>query len=866
FVEEDGGYRVAKFLREMVVFARQNILTDPPFAHMDLVSCRNLLIYLDADLQKRILPSFHYALNPGGFLFLGESESIAGYSDLFEPLDRKHKIFAKKPGITPHLYFGPRKPREKREFHIPELQPGTQGPQFDTQREADRITVSRYAPPGVLVNSQLQVLQFRGETSPFLKPPAGPANFQVLKMAREGLMLPLRAALRKAKQSNKTVRKENIRVAQNGSARVINFEVVPLVHLKEQCFLIFFDDPAAPHRSPQKERNDEGPSSLSSLPSVKRSPGRLTELESELAETRDYLQSIQEQYEAANEELQSSNEEVTSANEELQSINEELETSKEELESINEELTTVNDEMASRNAELNRSNADLNNLHASVNMAILVLTRELAIRRFTPQAQKLFNLAGNDAGRALTNVRHNLDLPDLERLLREVIDTISEREREVRDKAGRWYSLRARPYLTLDNKVDGVVLVLVDIDALKRSEGESAAARDYAEAILRTARNPLVVLAEDLRVRTANVAFYREFKVTPKDTEGRLIYELGKGQWNIPELRKLLEGILPGDSVFENFEVTQDFEKIGARTMVLHARRLDTGRKDVPGRILLAIDDITESRQMEMLRQTKAELAKVNADLEIQIQNRTARLRDSLDELEAFSYSVSHDMRAPLRSMQGFADILREKYSSKLDERGVDFLERISRSAGRLDRLIQDVLNYAKVLRDQVPLEPVDLDVLVRDLLETYPEWQLPNATVQIDVPLPRVQGNQAWLTQCFSNLVSNAVKFVPAGQVPQVRIWAGPAAPGPAGDSPSSQCVRIWVEDNGIGISPEDTQRIFRLFERVHPQNEYEGTGIGLTIVRKAVERMGGQIGFESEPGKGTKFWIQLRKAQPSS
>src|SRR5207249_6798304 len=215
--------------------------------------------------------------------------------------------------------------------------------------------------------------------------------------------------------------------------------------------------------------------------------------------------------------------------------NEELETSKEELESTNEELTTVNDEMANRNAELNRTNADLNNLHTSINMAIVLLTRGLAIRRFTPLAGKLFNLLPGDVGRPLSNVRHNLDLPSLEQLLQEVIDTISERELEVQDNEGRWYSLRVRPYLTLDNKFDGVVLVLSDIDTLKRSEQEITVARDYGEAILRTTRYPLVVLTAELRVSTANAAFYKTFKVPPGVTNGRLIYEVGNRQWNIPK-------------------------------------------------------------------------------------------------------------------------------------------------------------------------------------------------------------------------------------------------------------------------------------------------------------------------------------------
>jgi len=610
FVEENGDYRVARFLREMVIFARQNLLSDPPFSQMNLVSCRNLLIYLEQDLQQKILPTFHYALKPGGFLFLGESESTGSLTDLFETVDKKHKIFSKKPGLTAQLHFVPRHPAEKKEIPTPKPPGAPEGfaTHGDTQREADRVTLNRFAPPSVLIDAQLQVLQFRGDTSLFLKPPSGNASFQVLKMAREGLMLPLRAAIKKAKEQNKAVRREGVRLAQNGGPRTLNFEVVPLTHLKQRCCLIFFEEakkggvqtasaseieqaPKNPKLSRSRRTKDRAPESR-----------RVAELERELAEQRDYTQSLQEQHEAADEELQSSNEEVTSANEELQSINEELETSKEELESANEELTTVNDEMVNRNAELNRSNADLNNLHTSINMAILVLTRELAIRRFTPQAGKLFNLLATDVGRPLSNVRHNLDLPGLEQLLQEVIDTISERELEVQDKDDRWYSLRARPYLTLDKKIDGVVLLLADIDTLKRSEQEIAAARDYAEAILRTTRYPLVVLTADLRVSAANAAFYKTFKVTPGETNGHLIHEVGNGQWNIPKLREFLEDILPRNSFFDDFEVTHDFESIGRRTMLLNARQLNTDEQAARRRILLAIDDITEGKQLEAVR------------------------------------------------------------------------------------------------------------------------------------------------------------------------------------------------------------------------------------------------------------------------
>ena len=517
FVEEEGGYRVSKMLREMVVFARQNVIADPPFSRMDLVSCRNLLIYLEPSLQKKALPTFHYALKPEGFLLLGASESIGGFTDLFEAVDKKHKIYSKKPAPTPAFHL----PLKKEHGEPP---PGWRPPlprgqeseppedfrgELNARREADRITVHQFAPPGVLVNADLQVLQFRGLTGAYLEAPTGKPSLDVLKMAREGLMLPLRSAINQAKKENKTARKDNVRVKRNGEARTVNLEVIPLKNLRERCFLIVFEEAEKAGRAGGRAPSAEAVEPPGETAAEQES-NRIAELETDLSETREYLQSMQEQHEAANEELQAANEEVQSANEELQSINEELETSKEELESANEELTTVNEEMANRNVELNHLNSDLVNLQASTQLAVVLLGRDLGIRRFSPQAEKQFHLLATDRGRPISHIRHGLVLPDaaefpldLERLAAETIATVREQEREVRGKGGRWYSLRVRPYLTLDNKVDGAVLVLVDIDDLKRSEQAAAAARDYAEAIVHTARDPLVILDADLRVQTA---------------------------------------------------------------------------------------------------------------------------------------------------------------------------------------------------------------------------------------------------------------------------------------------------------------------------------------------------------------------------
>jgi PAS domain S-box-containing protein len=332
-----------------------------------------------------------------------------------------------------------------------------------------------------------------------------------------------------------------------------------------------------------------------------------------LAAARDQLQSVIEEYEATNEELQSASEEAQSSNEELQSINEELETSKEELESSNEELITLNEELNNRNAELGRLNSDLVNLLGSVQMPILILDSQFRIRRFTPAAEKLLKLIPTDVGRPIGDLKLNLDCPDLERLIAEVIDTVSVREIETRDGAGRWYSLRIRPYKTLENKIDGAVVMLVDIDTLKKTEWKIAAARDYAEAVLRTARDPLVVLRADLKVDSANEAFYKTFKVTPDVTEGFLIYDLGNRQWDIPQLRRLLEEIIPHKNVFNDYEVTHEFQTIGKRIMLLNARRLDNPEGG-PERILLGIEDVTERKEAELARARLAAIVESSED------------------------------------------------------------------------------------------------------------------------------------------------------------------------------------------------------------------------------------------------------------
>ncbi|MDB6170374.1 MAG: hypothetical protein JWM88_3238 [Verrucomicrobia bacterium] len=291
----------------------------------------------------------------------------------------------------------------------------------------------------------------------------------------------------------------------------------------------------------------------------------------------------------------------------------------------------------------------------------------------------------------------------------------------------------------------------------------------------------------------------------------------------------------------------------------------------------MAEKEISERKRIEAALQTaNHRLADQAGELERLVAERTEKLRETVADLEGFSYSVAHDMRAPLSGMQGFARILLDDHADKLDAVAHSYLERIASSAARMDMLIQDVLNYTHVMRSEAALAPVDLNKLVEDIVATYPNWQPPAARIDLEDTLPRVLGHEGFLTQCISNLVSNAIKFVAPGVTPRVRIWAedrphfaaqasenGKMAAGPASDGP---VVRVWFEDNGIGIPPGARSRVFRMFERINPADQFEGTGMGLTIVRKAVQRMGGRVDFESEAGKGSKFWIELKKAARSS
>lgn len=591
FTKEDDRYRIKKEIRDMIIFAPQNILIDPPFTKLDLLSCRNLLIYLNAEAQKKLLPLFHYSLNPGGFLFLGSSESIGGFTDLFAPLDNKWKIFNRRetPVSRNVLIEFPttRLPFEVRTDKIVSTPKEFDASVTDT---AQAIILQTIAPPVVLINDKGDILYLTRKTGKYLEPPVGKANLNIYAMAREGLRLELGILIRKAIAEKTKATMKDLRVKTNGSEQVVNLTVCPFDEPEAMrgLMMVLFEDVQMPAEEAQPSKKKSR--SASRLEAIN------SDLERELQATKEHLQIVVEEMETSQEELKSTNEELQSTNEELQSTNEEMITSKEELQSLNEELTTLNAELQSKNEELSEANNDMKNLFDSMQIPTIFLDNDLKIKRFTPYATNIANLIQSDVGRPITDIVSKLKYEDLVKDVKDVLQTLVFKETQVQTENGAWYLMRIIPYRTANNVIDGVVITFSDITELKKVQGQMAERTEFAEGIIRTVREPLMVLSGDLRVVSANPSFYRTFQVTPQEIEGQLLYDLGNRQWDIPALRQLLEEMLPKNAQVEDFLVEHEFPRIGRKRMLLNARRIEQEDHRTQ-MILLAIEDITDRKE-----------------------------------------------------------------------------------------------------------------------------------------------------------------------------------------------------------------------------------------------------------------------------
>jgi two-component system, chemotaxis family, CheB/CheR fusion protein len=734
FTKANGSFQINKSIRDMCVFACHNFLKDPPFAKMSLISCRNVLIYMETFLQKKALTTFHYALKEHGYLLLGHSETTAPASELFTPYERSEKIYIRKavPGKFSHFSYEKAENKLKDNEYVAKKEPGRD----DFQRSADEMVISRFSPPGVVVNEEMEIVQIRGLTGDWLEPSPGKPSLNVLKMVRQGLSFELRNALHKAQTGKQPVVKEAIPLGSSEKQRLVTIEVIPLLNTSERYYLILFRDTIDNITKEQPYGTAGDVTGEGTAVSE-----RIKQLEKELTLLREDMRSISEDQEAVNEELQSANEELLSGSEELQSLNEELETSKEEIQSTNEELTTLNQELFDRNEQLN-------------------------------------------------------------------------------------------------------------------------VARLYAESIVATIREPLIILDKDMKVRTANHSYYRKFMTSDEETEGRFFYRIGNGQWDIPSLRLILENSLAAEGRIFDAEIRHKFEDIGERVLLLNACRIDR-KEGGELLILLAFEDVTDTRNRE------SDLVAFSQELESRVQERSLSLREantllkqSNESLEQFATIASHDLQEPLRKIRTFAALLRDRHSKDIAGEAGELINKISLSVQRMSGLIYDVLHFSKVL-DASFFEQVDLNRTLQNVMNDFDLLIEQKKAVITHDDLPVVKAVQLQMNQLIYNLLGNALKFSKPDRVPVIHISYKVAAISEVQKYPSLDSSlpygEIVFSDNGIGFNEKFSEQIFLIFQRLNAREHFEGTGIGLALCKKILLNHKGEIHVHSKEGSGTKFYVFL-------
>jgi two-component system CheB/CheR fusion protein len=833
FTKADQGYRLSKRIRDICVFARQDLTRDPPFSKVDLISCRNVLIYLGQDLQNKVMPIFHYALRPDGYLLLGNSET-AGASHFFSLVDKTHKIYAKK-AVTDRVTLDlPRysSPVEKPVAAVREEAWSGDG----LQKEADRIVLNRYGPAGVVINGELEILQFRGDMSPYLKPASGAASLNFLRMVREDLVTDLRTALDLAKRGTAPVRKQGLRVDSDElRSRELNVEIIPVNAPQDhgRLFLVLIENVA--HAAAAVAEKSEPAGS---------EPGDIEALKTELAAAREHLQFLMDERQASEEELRSANEEILSSNEELQSTNEELETSQEELQSANEELTTVNDELQNRNADLAQLGNDLSNLLNSVNIPIVMLGNDLHVRHFTPTAGRTLNLRSSDVGRPIVEIKSNLEIPDLEKLLSDVIMDLTPKEMEVQDRSGAWFSLRVRPYRTEDNKIDGAVMVLYDVDQLKRSLQEVRLARDFSQAIVETIPEPLVILDAELSVVTSNRAFRETFHLDRPSTGGKPFFELAHQQWDTPKIRECLGRALSHSGAVKGIEIEGDFQRIGHKIFSLNCRRIDLG-EDKRKILLLAMLDVTAERQAErQLRTAHSALEKNLLHAESSLRESEVDLRQSREELRELaarllttqeeerrrvSRELHDDLNQKLAMLEVDVDRLGQRVAAS-PEIGAD----VQSLRDRVAEVSNDIRRVAYELHPSI-LDHLGLGVALRSYCSEFSKREGIKVKFSVQDQPESVREEVALcLYRVTQESLRNVAKHASA-KTASVALAAG-------GDR-----LHLCVRDNGVGFDPTA---------------KHKG-GIGLLSMKERVRLVDGQFTLKSSRGHGTRIdiWAPLSK-----
>jgi two-component system CheB/CheR fusion protein len=892
FNEVEGGYQIKTAVRELCIFARQDLGSDPPFSDIDLLSCRNVLIYFDAVLQRRVLSFFHFSLKPTGFLILGNSESLGDTSDLFESFDIQTKIYTRLAGPS-RLTFDFISSYYRREPEY-EQQQGFSATlnRTNLQQWADQIVLSRYGPVGVIVNEQMDILQFRGDTSAYLRIPPGEPTYNLLKLLRPSLLVDLRTTLETAKQRGIATRSQGLILPDSASIE-LSLEVIPF-HVstsQERCYLVLFER-ETPEEATNENAETTAPEDMESLdPEIVRLRRELATNRQDLLDTQTLLQLTVEEKESTNQQLIAANEEILSSNEELKSANEELQTAKEEIQSANEELQTTNEELHQRNLDARRANDDLLNLLNHINIPILMLSDDLRIRRFTPAAQGLFNLISSDLGRPISDLRFDLEGFNLETLVTEVTASLMPVDREVQDQQGHWHMLRIRPYRTLENQISGAIVALVGIDDIKQTEQnlrqtqaqleiELAAMQQVQDLSLQLFSSLdldqalLEVLKAAMALHKADMGMVQLYN--PQQQVLEIVVQQGLG----PEVLTHFQTVRAGDGsacsrslaqrqrvIIEDVESDPDFtphraiaaaagfravqstplinrqgELLGILSTQFRQPHRPTERElrmlDMYGRLASEfIDLIQMGREQQLLTERERAAQEANA---------------SKDE---FLSMLSHELRTPLTVIYSWIRML--EYGQLDEETQQQAISAIHESTVAQIKLIEDLLDVSRIVqsRFQIAPEPSNLgDLLQQAITQLQPQLAAKALQLVTELqPCPEpVNVDPQRMVQVFWNLLSNAIKFTYGGGTITVRLVNLPAQ------------LQIQVSDTGHGIGADILPHVFEQFRQADSSDtrQERGLGLGLFLVKSIVEAHGGTVTAESPGlGEGATFKVTLPK-----
>ncbi len=800
FMRENNQYRVVKELRELVLFSPHNVLRDPPFSRLDLVSCRNLLIYLNRDAQVRVLSMFHFGLRPEGVLLLGSSESAD--TATFEVLEPKCRLFARRlaPATSLDMISTPRwtPPLATTSSYTPPERSPSLG-------ELHYRIVENYAPPSALINADLDLVHLSEHAGRYLQIAGGEPTRQILRLAHPGLQLELRTAIYAARQHGSERR--TVRFEDHGVVKAVELRVrqVDLPELGRGAMLILFDevtDLAVPQPVPAGAVIE---------PIVR-------EMEDELHRTRDHLRTTVEQYETSLEELKASNEELQAINEELRSATEELETSKEELQSVNEELTTLNHELKLKVDEVSHANSDLQNLMTSTEIGVIFLDRNLDIKRFTPRIQDVFNIIPSDLGRPLAHVTHRFGDFDLVESAQTALQSLRTIEKRIPARDGRSFLVRWLPYRSIDNRIDGVVITLIDVSDLR----DAVAARERSE-------NALEQIEERLRValHTAPIVVFSF------DLESALTWAYVMGREVPASKLRLTDLLAPHDALLltetvRRTSVRRSAERIELAVAGYSGRMFELGVEPGANGVTVVGFDITERKQAEIT------------------------LREADLRKDEFLATLSHELRNPLGPLKLALEVARVTDHDR--EQRAKNLTVIDNQVALLTRLVDELLDLSRITHGKLNLElaPIELADVIERATDVVRRPDAPAVHLSLPNEPMRVDGDTGRLVQVFTNLLSNAAKFTPATG----RIEISAAL------DPRRRRAIVKVTDTGSGIASDMLPLIFELFvQSRHPDGRSRGgLGIGLNVVRRLVEMHGGSVAVASEgANKGSTFTVEL-------